>query len=126
MIKITAELKFDKEVKEIIKKEEREAIPRLQFALAQFLDKVAQVAQTQFVPVRTGRLQASIRSFITKTTLTTVSGVVGTNVEYGKFIEFGHKTRGGKGFVKARPFLVPAFEKTLPELSQFLRRAFSR
>jgi HK97 gp10 family phage protein len=70
-------------------------------------------------PVRTGRLRNSIGAADTEALLQGLNGasrlsadtteaVVGTNVEYAPFVEFGTRR------MAARPFLVPAFEEERP------------
>ena len=55
----------------------------------------------ELCPVDTGRLRSSITSQIERDGATIV-GVVGTDVEYASFVEFGTQR------MEAQPFLVPA------------------
>lgn len=64
-------------------------------------------------PVDTGRLRASIA---TETTDDGLSGVVGTNVEYGPFVEFGTSR------MVAQPYLFPSWEEERPQFIERLRR----
>jgi HK97 gp10 family phage protein len=52
-------------------------------------------------PVDTGRLRSSITSAVEKEG-DTIVGVVGTNVEYASYVEFGTSR------LEAHPFLIPA------------------
>lgn len=65
-------------------------------------------------PVKTGRLRASITSKVDKKTL---SGVVGTNVNYAGIVEFGSKALRRK----AKPFLYPAYFNHIGELLEKLK-----
>ena len=65
-------------------------------------------------PVKTGRLRASITSKVDKKTL---SGVVGTNVNYAGIVEFGSKAMRRK----AKPFLYPAYFNHVGELLEKLK-----
>lgn len=65
-------------------------------------------------PVKTGRLRASITSKVDKKTL---SGVVGTNVNYAGIVEFGSKALRRK----AKPFLYPAYFNHVGELLEKLK-----
>lgn len=113
---IEAELFGDKQLKEQIKKEGTKVIPKIKFGLEQFLNSVADVART-IVPVQTGRLQSSIKYEVEEKGERAVEGRVGTNVHYGKYIELGTRK------MKAKPYLVPALEKVLPQLFEFMKRA---
>jgi len=124
---IRVQLFNDKELKEQLKKYGWRMVPRIKFGLEQFLNKVTDVART-IVPVVTGRLQSSLSYEVIAPNNATVSGRVGTNVKYGKWVELGHRIiRHGKqvGRTKPKPYLVPAFEKVLPELFTFLKKALS-
>jgi len=136
------------EVKNFLKQESWVIQGKIRFGLEQFLNKIADTARA-IVPVRTGRLQGSLAYEISELGGGKISGKVGTNVKYGKWVEFGtglygpHKTvivptqakvlswrvKGKRVFAKyvkgmrARPFMMPAFEKILPELYTFLKNA---
>lgn len=69
------------------------------------------------VAVKTGRLRNSITHEITEGGL---NAVVGTNVEYGPYIEFGTRR------MRARPYLFPAFEEERPRYMERLKRALSK
>lgn len=66
-----------------------------------------QAKAQELVPVKTGTLRRSITSQFP----TDLSGVVGTSVFYGQFVEFGTRRMG------ARPYLRPAAEAVLPGFS---------
>jgi HK97 gp10 family phage protein len=67
----------------------------------------------RIVPVRTGRLRASITAHITP-----VRGEVGTNVEYAPKVEFGSAGRPPK------PFLFPAWNQERPKFIASLKAIF--
>lgn len=66
------------------------------------------------VRVKTGRLRNSIATAFEDEGMT---GIVGTNVNYAKFVE--HGTRRSRAF----PFLFPAFEEEWPQFLARLRAA---
>jgi len=61
----------------------------------------------------TGQLRQSIKTLV-KGSLGTVTGQVGSNIEYAPSLEFGTKK------MAARPWLKPSFEKALPMIKQIL------
>jgi HK97 gp10 family phage protein len=65
-------------------------------------------------PVDTGRLRNSIATAYENGGL---RGIVGTNVEYAKFVEFGTRR------TRAHPFMHPAFEEEWPRFVARLRAA---
>lgn len=65
-------------------------------------------------PVDTGRLRNSIATAFENGGLT---GLIGTNVEYAKFVEFGTRR------ARAKPYLHPAFEEEWPRFVARLRAA---
>ena len=67
----------------------------------------------RIVPVKTGRLRASIIARISA-----ARGEVGTNVQYAPDVEFGNSTRPPK------PFLFPAWNNERPKFLAALRRIF--
>ncbi|MBQ2663076.1 MAG: HK97 gp10 family phage protein [Clostridia bacterium] len=90
-------------------------------------------------PVDTGRLRGSITS-----TVEGNSAVVGTNVEYGIYVEFGTGSQGDKSVahttkdkwtyysgghfyttsgMKARPFLVPALKNNKDKITKLIKEA---
>lgn len=90
-------------------------------------------------PVDTGRLRGSITS-----TVEGNSAVVGTNVEYGIYVEFGTGSKGDKSVahttkekwtyysgghfyttsgMKARPFLVPALKNNKDKITKLIKEA---
>lgn len=67
--------------------------------------------------VDTGRLRNSITHEVAEDGL---SAVVGTNVEYAPYVEFGTRR------MRARPFLFPALEEEVPAFRSRLRSALAR
>lgn len=68
-------------------------------------------------PVDTGRLRNSIATEIERDGLT---GVVGTNVEYAPFVEWGTSK------MPAQPYLLPAHEEEVPHFLRRLRDALAK
>ena len=84
------------------------------------LDIVASklIAKTKLkTPVDTGLLR---RSWQTKR-LNNLERIVFNSVRYGQFIEYGHRTRGGKSFVDG----VYMLEKSVKEIESELDKEFS-
>ena len=54
-------------------------------------------------------------------TINSNEGIVSTNVEYAPYVEYGHRTRGGKSFVEG----VYMLEKTVKEIEEELDKDFS-
>ena len=80
-------------------------------AKRQFLAKEAGVLRGRTMkktPVDTGLLRGSWK----QTPATNISVTVYDNVFYAPFVEHGHRTRGGKGFVPGRHMLKNAIEET--------------
>ena len=48
------------------------------------------------------------------------------NVEYAQFIEWGHRTRGGKSYVEGVYMLKTSFEKTEKEFNRDLEKLFKQ
>jgi len=68
------------------------------------------------VPVLTGRLRSSITNEVKKEGAGYV-GIVGTNVVYAPFVEFGTAIR------KAKPYLFPALKNSQRDIIRFLKVA---
>lgn len=68
-------------------------------------------------PVDTGRLRSSIQ-YENKGLYKCICE---TTVNYALFVELGHHTRGGGGWVAPQPFLGPAYEQAKTELMAKLR-----
>lgn len=66
-------------------------------------------------PVATGTLQASIEAR-PENDEKSYAMTIGTSIPYAAYVELGHRTRGHKSVVAARPFLLPAFEQNTPNL----------
>ena len=67
-------------------------------------------------PVKTGRLRASIRAFISRDP---ISAVIGTPVEYAAIVEYGSKALRRR----AKPYLYPAYFKNIGKLKEKLKNA---
>lgn len=63
----------------------------------------------QLCAVLTGRLRASISSEVRRVGRNVLKGFIGTNVEYGPFVERGTR------YQEAQPFLAPAVEAHLDD-----------
>lgn len=61
----------------------------------------------------TGRLRQSVKTAI-EGEGKDIIGMVGTDIAYGKCLEFGTRT------MAPRPWLKPSFEKTVPKIKQIL------
>ena len=48
------------------------------------------------------------------------------NVEYAQFVEFGHRTRGGKSYVEGVYMLKTSFEKTEEKFTNDLEKLFKK
>ena len=48
------------------------------------------------------------------------------NVEYAQFVEFGHRTRGGKSYVEGVYMLKTSFEKTKKDFENDLEKLFKQ
>jgi phage gpG-like protein len=68
--------------------------------------------------VDTGRLINSVKALINR-----LEAFVGTNVEYGPYLEFGTRGKDGVGKIEARPWLFPAFERQRRNFVNRLREA---
>ena len=49
-------------------------------------------------------------------TIDSNEGILSTNVKYAPYVEYGHRTRGGKSFVDGRYMLTKAVEEIESEL----------
>lgn len=80
-------------------------VPRIRTATEQAVAQTALLIETDAklnAPVDTGRLRSSIHTEIAPNKL---SAMVLDGVTYGVFLEFGTR------YIRARPFLFPAYEK---------------
>jgi HK97 gp10 family phage protein len=84
-------------------------------------------------PVATGKLVSNLRVAVRRAqgrvsarVLVNTAGKAGDslNAFYWRFVEFGHRTRGGKGYVQPQPFVTPAFESTKNESAQLVIDTF--
>ena len=113
---------------------------KLQNALA-LAGEVVRADAVDNCPVDTGRLKGSITSAIEDD-----SAVIGTNVEYAPYVEFGtgaqgdksvaHTTKkhwtyysGGRFYTTSghapQPFLVPALKNNIPQIIEAFRNGFT-
>jgi len=87
----------------------------LEKKIAKVLEEIGLTAETeakQLAPVDTGRLRASLDHKVEGHTV-----YIGTNVEYGKYQEFGTSN------MKAQPFLKPAVIGQIEKYKQMVREA---
>ena len=107
-IRITGGDKFKNLLKEL-----QENYPDvLDLALDDTADAMSLTAQ-RIVPVDTGRLRASInvkREYLSK--------VIGTNVEYAPFVEYGQPEGTGPNGGPS-PYMRPAFESNKKRVAEF-------
>lgn len=68
-----------------------------------------------------GYVGGTLRNSITHQQIDENTEVIGTNVEYAPYVEYGHRTRSG-GHVAARPYLRPAAEDHAEEYRKILER----
>lgn len=113
---------------------------KLQNALA-LAGEVVRADAVDNCPVDTGRLKNSITS-----TVEGDSAVIGTNVEYAQYVEFGtgaqgdksvaHTTKkhwtyysGGRFYTTSghapQPFLVPALKNNIPQIIEAFKNGFN-
>ena len=103
-------------LKELIESLEK-AQSRIPNVKRQFLAREAGVLRGRAMkntPVDTGLLRGSWKQTPVKTNSVTVYD----NVYYGIFVEKGHRTRGGGGFVPGRHMLKKAVDETRANLVQ--------
>ena len=101
---------------ELIKALEK-AQTRVPDAKKKFLAKAAGVLRSRTMkntPVDTGLLRGSWKQTPVKENSVTVFN----NVYYGIFVEKGHRTRGGRGFVAGRHMLKKAVDATKANFAQ--------
>lgn len=71
------------------------------------------------VPVDTGHLRRSISTEV-KETSNSISAEVGTNVEYGIYVEFGTSTQ------PEQPFMNPAFQSQKTQFEKDMKEALKK
>jgi len=86
---VTIDIQNIKEIKDAIA-QHKNIMPRIKFALEQFLIKVTDVARLK-CPVKTGTLQRSIERQIIKSTDESVEGRVGSNLKYACLIGYNYE-----------------------------------
>lgn len=72
-------------------------------------------------PKKTGRLQDSWKVGRIEKRGDEYYIEVYTNVEYAEPVEYGHRTRGGKGFVKGRRMMAISLEEVSERLPAYLQ-----
>jgi hypothetical protein len=109
----------------------KHAVDDALIAAAEQIGAAAEGHAIEYCPVGdTGILSGSI-SHDKEVAEHSVTIAVGTNVEYGVYVELGHKQQPGRyvpaigkrlkaDFVAAKPFLRPAFENHIPEFEEIL------
>lgn len=75
----------------------------------------------QNTPKKTGRLQDSWKVGRIEKRGDEYYIEVYTNVEYAEPVEYGHRTRGGKGFVKGRRMMAISLEEVSERLPAYLQ-----
>lgn len=109
-----------------------EGFDELVKALAKFPDDAAEVMASSVMqgalivqddakvrcPVDTGTLKRSIHSEFEEQTPNSASAVVGTDVEYGKYVEFGTSR------MSAQPYLRPAVDENREAIEKAITDSF--
>ena len=109
-----SEVTFESHLDEILQNMDQDKIPRM----LETIGLVAEGYAKRLCPVDTGNLRNSITH---DSDMSDQSAVIGTNVEYGKYIELGHRQDPGRyvpaigkrlvsDHVAPQPFLRPAVE----------------
>lgn len=103
-------------LKELVEELEK-AQTRIPNAKQQFLAKEAGIIRGRTMkntPVDTGLLRGSWK----QTPPSSNSVTIYDNVFYAPFVEFGHRTRGGRGFVAGKHMLKTAIEESKASFAQ--------
>lgn len=109
-----SEVSFESHLDEILQNLDQDKIPRI----LETMGLVAEGYAKRLCPVDTGNLRNSITH---DSDMSDQSAVIGTNVEYGKYVELGHRQDPGRyvpaigkrlvaDHVAPQPFLRPAVE----------------
>ena len=109
-----SEVSFESHLDEILQNLDQDKIPRI----LETMGLVAEGYAKRLCPVDTGNLRNSITH---DSDMSDHSSVIGTNVEYGKYVELGHRQDPGRyvpaigkrlvaDHVAPQPFLRPAVE----------------
>lgn len=109
-----SEVTFESHLDEILQNLDQDKIPRI----LETMGLVAEGYAKRLCPVKTGNLRGSITH---DSDMSDQTAVIGTNVEYGKYIELGHRQEPGRyvpaigkrlvaDHVAPHPFLRPAVE----------------
>lgn len=94
-------------------------------AIRQVLDQAANAVVTEVkmrTPIRTGQLAKGWRKANMKVSSTEASVDIVNNVEYAPFVEYGHRTRGGSGFVEGHNMLSETMNSIEPEFYSEIER----
>ncbi len=87
----------------------------------QFTTRLQEIGQTAFddmegnSPVDTGYLQGNWQF-----TPEDIGFTIENDTEYIGFVEFGHSTRGGGGFVEGQNWITPAYETMRSEIEALI------
>lgn len=109
-----SKVSFESHLDEILQNLDQDKIPRI----LETMGLVAEGYAKRLCPVNTGNLRNSITH---DSDMSDQAAVIGTNVEYGKYIELGHRQEPGRyvpaigkrlvaDYVAPQPFLRPAVE----------------
>lgn len=112
--KAVSEVSFESHLDEILQNLDQDKIPRI----LETIGLVAEGYAKRLCPVDTGNLRNSITH---ASDMSDQSAIIGTNVEYGKYVELGHRQDPGRyvpalgkalvaDHVAPQPFLRPAVE----------------
>jgi len=99
-----------------VRKMLKEMTPAIRKAIERFLIKAGAVIKSSAkanAPVKTGRLRDSISSNVDKVRNEVI---IGPNVEYGVYQEFGTK------YMKAQPYMRPALEDNVDNIRDIFIR----
>ena len=89
---------------EVVDKINKDIIKRLTISA-----ELVETSAKQKTPVDTGRLRASINYKVEKDV-----AIIGTNVEYAPYIEYGHSKKAPGGFLR------PAFDENIRRIKQIM------
>jgi len=77
-----------------------------------------------FPGIRTGRLRQSIG--VVSARPNTLLAVAGTNLEYGRHLEYGTKTKDGKKLMAARPWALRSLEQSAEYMIDLCKKTAAR
>lgn len=108
---------MEQHLTQMIQRDFPEEFERMVIQVAYELQKEVKLA----TPHVTGRLQDSWKIGDLSKVGDTYYIEVSTNVEYAEPVEYGHRTRGGKGFVKGRHMMAVSLEEVSKRLPNYLQ-----